>query len=46
VRVRVSVPRDLTAEQRRLLEALAASFGTPVGDGDRGILGRIRDALG
>lgn len=47
VRVRVVVPKELTPEQRRLLEALAASFGTPTaGDGERGILGRIRDALG
>ncbi len=47
VRVKVAVPRQLTPEQRRLLEALAESLGTPIGEGDeRGILGRIRDALG
>jgi molecular chaperone DnaJ len=46
VRIRLTVPRELTPQQRQLLEALAASFGTPVSsDGDRGLLGRLRDAL-
>ena len=46
VQVSVVVPRRLTEQQRRLLEALADSFGTPVhSDGDRGILSRIWDAL-
>jgi DnaJ-class molecular chaperone len=44
--VRVTVPKELSAEQRRLLEALAESLGTPVHEGGRGILGRILDALG
>jgi molecular chaperone DnaJ len=46
VQVRVTVPKELSAEQRRLLEALAESLGTPVHEGGRGILGRILDALG
>jgi len=47
VRVKVSVPKELTPQQRRLLEALAESFGTPVGEGGEGdVLGRILDALG
>ncbi|MFM9108638.1 MAG: molecular chaperone DnaJ [Chloroflexota bacterium] len=47
VTVEVHTPRDLTAEQRALLEQLAATFGngviTPAG---RGFLDRIKDALG
>lgn len=35
VRVKVTVPKDLTPQQKALLEALAASFGTPI-DGDQG----------
>lgn len=47
VRVNVAVPRELTAEQRRLLEQLARSFGTPLAsDGDQGIIGKIKGALG
>jgi molecular chaperone DnaJ len=47
VTVQVHTPRDLTAEQRDLLEQLGASFGngviTPAG---RGFFDRIKDALG
>jgi len=47
VTVEVHTPRDLSAEQRALLEQLAATFGngviTPAG---RGFLDRIKDALG
>lgn len=47
VTVQVHTPRDLTAEQRALLEQLAASFGngviTPAG---RGFFDRIKDVLG
>jgi len=47
VRVNVVVPTELTAEQRRLLEQLAHSFGSPSpNDGDQGIIGKIKDALG
>ncbi len=46
VRASVVVPTELTEEQRRLLEQLAESLGTPSPDGDRGILGKIKDALG
>lgn len=40
----VLTPTELTDEQRELLKKLAESFGTPVG-GDKGILGKIKDAL-
>ena len=45
VRAEVTIPTDLTDEQRELLRQLAESFGTPV-SGDKGILGKIKDALG
>ncbi len=46
VRVKLAVPTHLTAEQRRLLEELARTFGTPVAsDGDKGLLGKIKDVL-
>jgi molecular chaperone DnaJ len=45
VRANVMIPTDLTDEQRELLRRLAETFGTPVGSGDRGLLGKIRDAL-
>jgi molecular chaperone DnaJ len=45
VRTEVVVPTDLTEEQRLLLQQLAESFGTPV-NGDKGLLGKIKDALG
>ena len=42
----VMVPTELTDEQRDLLRRLADSFGTPVfPDGEKGILGKIKDAL-
>jgi len=46
VRTSVVVPTDLSEEQRLLLRQLAESFGTPLQDGDKGILGKIKDALG
>ncbi len=47
VRASLVVPTELTDEQRELLRRLAESFGTPVSsDGDKGILGKIKDALG
>ena len=47
VRAAVVIPTDLSEEQRELLRRLAESFGTPTfPDGDKGILGRIKDALG
>ena len=45
VRAGVVTPTDLTEEQRDLLRQLAESFGTPVGSGEKGILGKIKDAL-
>ena len=47
VHAQVVTPKDLTAEQKRLIAELADSLGTPeAGDDDKGILGRIKDALG
>ncbi|MEE8346058.1 MAG: molecular chaperone DnaJ [Dehalococcoidia bacterium] len=46
VRTVVIVPSDLTDDQRELLLKLAESFGTPVSDGQKGVLGKIKDALG
>jgi molecular chaperone DnaJ len=45
VRADVVVPTDLTEEQRDLLRQLAESLGTPVAP-DKGLLGKIKDALG
>ncbi len=46
VRASIVIPTDLSEEQRDLLRRLAESFGTPVSpDGDKGILGKIKDAL-
>jgi molecular chaperone DnaJ len=45
VRASVVTPTDLTDEQKDLLQKLAESFGTPVGNGDKGIFGKIKDAL-
>jgi len=47
VTVQVMTPRDLTPEQRELLERLAESLGdeVPVG-AERGLFDRIKDALG
>jgi molecular chaperone DnaJ len=46
VHVQVATPKDLTAEQKRILGELAESLGTPLSPDDKGILGRIKDALG
>lgn len=46
VRANAVVPTDLTDEQRELVEKLAESFGTPVEDDRKGVLGKIKDALG
>lgn len=45
VRATVVTPTDLTEEQRELLQQLAESFGTPVSNDDKGIFGKIKDAL-
>lgn len=45
VRASLVIPTNLTDEQRELFRKLAESFGTPV-DSDKGIFGRIKDALG
>lgn len=45
VRATVVVPTHLTDEQRRLLRQLAESLGTPIPE-DKGLLGKIKDALG
>src|SRR6266511_4252634 len=45
VRATAITPTDLSDEQRDLLQRLAESFGTPVSNGDKGILGKIKDAL-
>jgi len=44
--VRVVVPTRLTEQQRRLLEELAATFGSDVGNGKKGVLDWMRDAFG
>lgn len=44
-RVRVEIPRRLTAEQRRLLLELARSMGLEVKSQRRGITERVRDLL-
>jgi molecular chaperone DnaJ len=44
-RATVLTPTDLSDEQRELLRQLAESFGTPV-ENEKGILGKIKDALG
>jgi molecular chaperone DnaJ len=46
VRLHVVVPRNLGDEQKRILESLAESLGTPVNRPDKSILGSIKDALG
>src|SRR3990172_5521961 len=45
VQASVVTPTDLTDEQKELLHKLAESLGTPVGNGDKGIFGKIKDAL-
>ncbi|MHB8644960.1 MAG: molecular chaperone DnaJ [Thermomicrobiales bacterium] len=44
--VHVETPSELTEEQRDLLRQLATAFGVRVHEPGRGILGRIKDALG
>ncbi len=46
VRAQVVTPKHLTPEQKRLLAQLAESLGTPLSPDDKGILDRIKDALG
>jgi len=47
IRLRVVVPKNLTEEQKKLLLALAESFGKTVQpQDDKGILGKMKDALG
>ncbi|HET9476634.1 MAG TPA: molecular chaperone DnaJ [Dehalococcoidia bacterium] len=45
VRASVVTPTDLTEEQKELLQKLAETFGTPVGGGEKGIFGKLKDAL-
>jgi molecular chaperone DnaJ len=45
VRANVLTPTDLSEEQRELLRQLAESFGTPVENGDKSFIGKIKDAL-
>lgn len=42
IRVRVTVPRDLTPEQKQLLRQLADSLGTPLEPQDRNFLRKLR----
>jgi len=44
--VRVVVPTHLTAQQRRLLEQFAKAGGDKVGDKERKLFERLKDALG
>jgi len=44
--VQVVTPKNLSAEQHALLAQLAESLGTPLSPDDRGLLNRIKDALG
>ncbi len=46
VRAQVVTPKDLTPEQKQLLAELAESLGTPISPDDKGLLDRIKDALG
>ncbi len=46
VQANIVVPTGLTDEQQELLQRLAESFGTPVGEDHQGVLGKIKDALG
>ncbi len=47
VRVNVRVPTNLTEEQKRLFKELARTLGrVPSGDGDRGLIDKMKDALG
>ena len=46
VHVQVVTPKNLSEEQQALLAKLAESLGTPLSPDDRGLLNRIKDALG
>lgn len=46
VRAQVVTPKNLTDEQKELLARLAESMGTQLSPDDKGILNRIKDALG
>ncbi|MEX0786099.1 MAG: molecular chaperone DnaJ [Dehalococcoidia bacterium] len=46
VRAQVVTPKNLTDEQKELLARLAESMGTQLSPDDKGILDRIKDALG
>jgi hypothetical protein len=41
----VLIPTDLSEEQRDLLRRLAETFDTPVENGDKSFMGKIKDAL-
>lgn len=45
VRANVVIPEELSDEQRELLEELARTFESQGANGDRGLFGKIRDAL-
>jgi molecular chaperone DnaJ len=45
VRVTVQTPTNLTAEQKRLLRELAATFGDEADGEDRGIFSKIKDVF-
>ena len=45
-RVVIGIPTNLTEEQRNLLMALAESLGTPSIEEGKGVLGKIKGALG
>ena len=44
--VNVEVPRNLTSEQRKLMEQLAGSLGSEVSPAERGFLDWLKDTLG
>ncbi len=46
VHTHVVTPKNLSAEQKQLLARLAESMGTPLSPDDKGLLNKIKDALG
>jgi molecular chaperone DnaJ len=44
--VNVEIPRNLTGEQRKLIEQLATSLGSEVSPAERGFLDWLKDTLG
>ena len=44
--VNVEVPKNLTSEQRKLMEKLAESLGSEVRPAERGFLDWLKDTLG